>query len=677
MNKKTLFIITANTTAKVGMLSYLSSIFHNYLTLVSIRASDVTPQQLSTAHCILYTTEDVRGMLHERIHIHDTIHELVCTRTFNHTYLNKILQIPLGSFVYVVNDFESSTYGVIQLLREFGFSQYHFLPYYPGCGPINPDVHYALTPGETHLVPPGIPHVINIGIRVPDVSTIHAIITHFHLPENLADEITRNYINHIVQTLKISHRQLSQAIDTKNMTQTIINNITNGVCLTDQDYNILMANPAFLQVLGIPHHNPLNDNLKLLLQDHNLSCNLSSSKEYHFFNTHNEPIRLWVQEVDSLSQSHLLLVHVDLCNLEEANIQPLPLSNESPLTPSFTNTITNDPSMLRVLRIAKRLSLTDYPILLQGGSSFEREILARSIHNNSRRQTAPFLIFSPSSVQEEDLIAQLSGYFRQDTLTGTSILENGILSLANHGTLFIEGVDKMSRPMQEFFLQTIQKNSILPKGGTEDIPINFRLIVSSGTDLYELVQAHSFSQELFFALCGSTLEIPPLCNRPKDITTYMEFFQKKYFSHVAGHMKKIFTTPLLSFLETYSWPGNYTEIQNLFQYFSCIYEGNPLELDQLPPYLLRQVFQNEQKLSLQENWVLSIIQAHPRIGRTSIQKYLLQQGHELSEGKIRSILQTLSTHNYIRIHRTKGGCEITSLGQMVLRSNPFVSLCTT
>ena len=157
MEKKHLLIITANTTAKIGMLSYLSSIFHNHLILESSRVSDVTPDLLAAADCLLYTTEAIRAQLHEQADVPDTVHELVCTRTFNHTYLNKILQIPLGSFVYVVNDFESSTYGVIHLLREFGFSQYHFLPYYPGCGPINPDVHYAITPGETHLVPRGFP----------------------------------------------------------------------------------------------------------------------------------------------------------------------------------------------------------------------------------------------------------------------------------------------------------------------------------------------------------------------------------------------------------------------------------------------------------------------------------------------------------------------------------------
>lgn len=668
MNKKTLLIITANTTAKIGMLSYLSSIFHNHLILESSRACDVTYSQISSANCILYTTHAVQAMLHERMDIPSTTHELVCTRTFNHTYLNKILQIPLGSFVYVVNDFESSTYGIIHLLREFGFSQYHFLPYYPGCGPINPDVHYALTPGEIHLVPSGIPHVINIGIRVPDISTIHAIITFFHLPGSLADEITRNYINHIVQTLKISHQQLSQAIDTKNLTQTIMNNITNGLCLTDQDHKILMNNPAFLQILGIPQHTPHGDNLKVLLQEYHLSCELSPSREYHFLNIHKEPVRLWVQEVDNLSRMHMFLVHVDLCSSEELSGRPLLSPKDYNQTSSFMNPEIRDPSMLRLFRNAKRLSLTDYPVFIQGGTSSEREALARSIHNNSRRKTAPFVIFSPSTVQEDAFISQLSGYYKTDPVTGDSVLQNGILFQANNGTLFIQGVEQMPRSMQEFLLQILQKNCVIPKGGSSDIPVNFRLIVASGTDLYEKVQSDTFNEELFFTLCVATLEIPPLRSRPKDIASYMNFFQEKLFSHISNQREEIFTPSLLSFLETYSWPGNSAEIQNLFQYFSCIYEGSPLELEQLPPYLLRQAIQNTTKLSAHEQWILTIIQSYPKIGRSTIQKRLTEQGMELSEGKIRTILQNLARQDYIRIHKTKGGCEITTLGEMMLRS---------
>lgn len=87
-----------------------------------------------------------------------------------------------------------------------------------------------------------------------------------------------------------------------------------------------------------------------------------------------------------------------------------------------------------------------------------------------------------------------------------------------------------------------------------------------------------------------------------------------------------------------------------------------------PPYLLRQAVLDNAALSVQEHWILSIIQSSPKIGRSSIQKQLEARGVQLTEGKIRTILQSLAKQDYIRIHRTKGGCEITSLGQMMLQA---------
>ena len=666
MAKRNLLIVTANTTAKVGMASYLSSIFHTHLHVEASRACDISQPLLASADCILYTTEAVRDMLHQKEAIPSHIHELVCTRTFNHTYLNKILQIPLGSFVYVVNDFESSTYGVIQLLREFGFSQYHFLPYYPGCGPVNPNVHYAITPGEISMVPPGIPHVINIGIRVPDISTIHAIIMHFCLPGSLADEITHNYINHIVQTLKLSHQQLSQAIDTQNLTQTILDNITNGICLTDRDFKILMSNPTFFQTLGIPlQAGTESGSLKELFQKYGFSFHLAAGETQHFLSLHRDPVRLWVQEVDNLSHSPMLLVHADLCGPEEINPPSLLPPGEGVSDDSFQNLSAVSPAMTRLLRTAKRLSLTDYPLLIQGGSTPERESLARSIHNNSRRKTAPFVIFSPASVNDSNIVSQLSGFFYENT-SGERILESGLLAQANHGTLLVQGAEQMSFPVQEFFLRTLQKNCIIPCGGTREIPVNFRPIFSASEDLYEKVKSHAFSKELFFFICISTLVFPLLKERQEDVLSYMDFFQKKLFPHLVSQ-EDLFTPGLLSFLKQYSWPGNVMEIQNLFQFFSCVYDGAPLELGSLPPYLLRQAVHGKHLLTEQERMILLIIQQNPKAGRASIQKALAEQGTALTEGKIRKILQSLAGQDYIHINRTKGGCEITGLGCMLLR----------
>lgn len=128
--KHKLLILTRNPVAKVGIASYLSSLFGQYLTIVSTRIADLTPEDMEDAGCILYTAGELKEQM--PFSIPDSVKQLVCMRTFNHTYLQRILQIPPGSFVYLVNDTVDTTYEIMDQLKEYGFSQYHFLPYLPG-----------------------------------------------------------------------------------------------------------------------------------------------------------------------------------------------------------------------------------------------------------------------------------------------------------------------------------------------------------------------------------------------------------------------------------------------------------------------------------------------------------------------------------------------------------------
>ena len=100
--KKKLLILTNNPVAKIGISSYLSSIFNQYLTIQSARGADITPEILDHADCILLSTENIKDNLPYPIPEH--VYQLVCMRTFNHTYLHKILKIPPGSSVYLIND---------------------------------------------------------------------------------------------------------------------------------------------------------------------------------------------------------------------------------------------------------------------------------------------------------------------------------------------------------------------------------------------------------------------------------------------------------------------------------------------------------------------------------------------------------------------------------------------
>ena len=107
------------------------------------------------------------------------------------------------------------------------------------------------------------------------------------------------------------------------------------------------------------------------------------------------------------------------------------------------------------------------------------------------------------------------------------------------------------------------------------------------------------------------------------------------------------------------------KLKNVCTYFSCIYHREPLSLSDLPGYILNQIRKHEQQLDITEHRILSLIAANPRSGRSFLCSRLKEEGIQLSEANIRTSLQRLASAGYIKVHRTRGGCEITELGGLV------------
>ena len=127
-------------------------------------------------------------------------------------------------------------------------------------------------------------------------------------------------------------------------------------------------------------------------------------------------------------------------------------------------------------------------------------------------------------------------------------------------------------------------------------------------------------------------------------------------------MDTILSKSLYRFLLNYDYPGNVKELLNLVQYFYSMYSAHPLILSQLPSYIREGLTLAENGLSPLKRQVLTIIKDTPKIGRASIQKALAESGTKISEGKLRGLLKELAEQEFILVHRTKGGCEITETG---------------
>lgn len=147
--KKTMLLVSSSPSTSVGLRSYLTHIFGRYIKLEARLADDVTSELMEQFDLVLFASKGAARALETSMT--PKIHFLICIRTFNFTYLNKILSIPPNSDVYLVNDSEKTTKSAIRLLSTYGFSQYHFVPYYPGCGEADYSIQYAVTLGRSGM----------------------------------------------------------------------------------------------------------------------------------------------------------------------------------------------------------------------------------------------------------------------------------------------------------------------------------------------------------------------------------------------------------------------------------------------------------------------------------------------------------------------------------------------
>ena len=650
MDKPTMLLISQSSTTNVGMRSYLNHIFSKYIHLETCLAADADTERMEKADLVLFSSRSAARMAEPLMT--PKIRYLICIRTFNHTYLNRILSIPSNSEVYLVNDSEASARDSIQLLYTLGITQYRFIPYYPGCPETDARIQYAVTVGENKLAPRNVQTLVDIGIRIADISTISEIASFFNLPLSLTDVVYLNYINQFVQLLKISNHQLSQATNTKFITQSIISNIDTGICIVDEEGKIQMINKQFKEALEIPRSHlvgtllrevvPGLDGIRKKAQDQRSPFLLvRRGKE--------DPLKLTVQEIRDMDHRRLTMIH---CHTDQPALdQPAPEGEmEGPVLKRegayfhFDDYRTANSRSLRMVEAARRISLTDYRVLISGETGTGREVLAQAIHNNSRRSGKPFVKLNLTALSEAQVMEEL---LPEDG-------REGILKRAEGGTLYLNGIHCMSIPMQKELLNVI-----------DQMP-DVRFIASTEADLYAMCQEGRFLKALFYLVGEVSLETLPIRQRPEDIPLLFEYFIRNIYNNSALRWNDMCSEELWSSLTAYSWPGNGKEIENLCKYVYCFHSEGKLTIRELPAYIRLQMVKRASSLSPLEKRILQAVAQNPKTGRAGLQEILESEGIQVAEGKIRSLLQGLSEKGLIKVNRTRGGCEITETGELQL-----------
>ena len=639
-------IVCINTSIRLEFQTYLHSILGRYISFDTIDLYQVhTPSQITGYQCILFSSNRVRDEF--PISIPGDVAQLVCTRTFNHAFLDQIIRIPPGERVYLVNDTAESIPTLIRQFREAGLTQYHFIPYYPGCQESDETIQYAVTVGEPQLVPVYIKNVINIGNRIIDISTINELCVCFQLPASLSNQITQGYINRILQITKLTGTYYSNYIFSHQLLQAVIQNLPSGICLISSEGEITMLNRQFSLDLEIPEENACGKPFSSLLPPPYSGFSFCQNADYRLESKSKSPLAISILELSLPNHTPLYLI--------TSKKTPLPPEPEKEphsrqtdpwearlLSNGFLNILTVHTQVKAMLEYARRLALYDFPVLIQGESGTQKKMIAQAIHRASSRRQQPFTVL-PSTAGPQAA---------------------AILNAAEKGTLLIDRAEHLSLEMQDFLIDSLQHGS--PKGGSGSAFSGFRLMATSGHDLYEEVLKGAFREELFFLLNAASIDTIPLRERRNDIPVLMEHFFQNLFHDPSLRLKDIISKSLMEFLLAYDYPGNVQELLNLTRFFFTNYAAHPLILSQLPSYIRNRLQKPPSGQSAVKNSILSLIAASPRIGRSGIKEALAGKGTQVSEGKLRTILKELSDEGLIKINRTRGGCEITELGMALL-----------
>jgi transcriptional regulator with GAF, ATPase, and Fis domain len=230
-----------------------------------------------------------------------------------------------------------------------------------------------------------------------------------------------------------------------------------------------------------------------------------------------------------------------------------------------------------LLQVAK-VAPTDSTVLITGETGTGKELIARAIHKRSRRSSRAFVSVNCAAVPQSLIASELFGH-EKGAFTGALQRRLGRFELAEGGTIFLDEIGDLPLDTQSTLLRVLQEREFERVGGTETIRADVRVIAASNSDLKFAMSAGAFRSDLFYRLNVFPIVIPPLRERREDIPMLVEYFIDRYASKVGKKIRSI-DKGSLKVLQSYPWPGNIRELQNVIERGVIVCDSESLVIDE-------------------------------------------------------------------------------------------------
>lgn len=257
------------------------------------------------------------------------------------------------------------------------------------------------------------------------------------------------------------------------------------------------------------------------------------------------------------------------------------------------------PASRKLAEHIKLVSPTDMSVLIIGESGTGKEIIAKSIHQQSRRKENNFIAVDCGAIPKELAASEFFGHLK-GSFTGAISDKIGYFEAANGGTIFLDEIGNLSYENQIQLLRALQERKIKPVGSNKEIEVDIRIITATNEDLREAVKNGDFREDLYHRINEFSIHSPSLVERAEDLVLFADFFLEK--ANVQLHKEVIgFSKEVVAIFQNYNWPGNLRELQNCVKRATLLTQGDFIETTVLPVEFFHQNQVKKDSFSLSEN----------------------------------------------------------------------------
>jgi transcriptional regulator with GAF, ATPase, and Fis domain len=256
----------------------------------------------------------------------------------------------------------------------------------------------------------------------------------------------------------------------------------------------------------------------------------------------------------------------------------LALREEIDITRMFEEIVGSSPALQAVLSQVAKVAPTDSTVLITGETGTGKELIARAIHKRSQRSSRAFVSVNCAAIPRDLIASELFGH-EKGAFTGATQRRLGRFESAEGGTIFLDEVGELPAETQISLLRVLQEREFQRVGGNDSLKIDVRVVAATNRDLQAAIADGEFREDLFYRLNVFPIEVPPLRQRKEDIPLLVEYFIDRYASKAGKKITGI-NKKSLELLQSYAWPGNIRELQNVIERSVIVCDSENLSVDE-------------------------------------------------------------------------------------------------